>query len=163
MTVVSDSGPLIALERIQQLQLLPDLFTPILIPPAVEKEVASLRKLPHWVLVQPLTYPPRLGRLGLSLGAGEREAIGLSLEITADRLLADDRAARRLAISLQLPVIGTLGLLLAAKRRGLLPTIRPCLDALQGASFYLTPDLYARILADAGEAPPRYPTRRERI
>jgi len=152
LAVVSDSGPLIALERIQQLQLLPALFTRILIPPAVEKEVACLRKLPRWVLVQPLTQPPRLGRPGLSLGAGEREAIGLSLEIAAARLLVDDKAARRLARSLQLPIIGTLGLLLAAKRRGLLPTVRPHLDALQGASFYLTPDLYRRVLADAGEA-----------
>jgi len=153
LAVVSDSGPLIALERIHQLHLLPALFTRILIPPAVEKEVACLRKLPRWVLVQPLTQPPRLGRPGLSLGAGEREAIGLSLEIGAARLLVDDKAARRLARSLQLPIIGTLGLLLAAKRRGLLPTLRPCLDALQDASFYLTPHLYARILADAGEAP----------
>ncbi len=151
MAVVSDSGPLIALERIQQLQLLPALFTRILIPPAVEKEFASLRKPPDWVLVQPLRRPLRPDRLGLSLGAGEREAIGLSLEIAAVLLLVDDKAARRLAKSLQLPIIGTLGLLLAAKRRGLLPTVRPCLDDLQDASFYLTPDLYERVLAEAGE------------
>lgn len=151
MAVVSDSGPLIALERIQQLQLLPGLFTRILIPPAVEQEFAPLRKPPDWALVQPLRRPSRLGRFGLSLGAGEREAIGLSLEIAADLLLVDDKAARRLARSLQLPTIGTLGLLLSAKRRGLLPTVRPHLDALQSASFYLTPDLYGRVLADAGE------------
>jgi len=163
LAVVSDSGPLIALERIQQLQLLHELFTRILIPPAVEKEVASLRKPPDWVLVQPLRHPPRLGRLGLSLGAGEREAIGLSLETGAARLLVDDKAARRLARSLHLPIIGTLGLLLAAKRRGLLSTVRPYLDALQNASFYLTPDLYGRVLAQADEAPARHPVSRERI
>jgi hypothetical protein len=106
---------------------------------------------------------PSLGRLGLSLGAGEREAIGLSLEIAATRLPVDDKAARRLAGTLRLPVIGTLGLLLAAKRKGLLPTVLPCLNALRHASFYLTPDLYSRVLAEAGEAPPRHPTRVERI
>ena len=163
MAVVSDSGPLIALERIEQLRLLPELFTQIIIPPAVEKEVASLRKLPDWVLVQPLRQPLKLGRLGLSLGAGEREAIGLSLEIAAARLLVDDKAARRLARSLGLPIIGTLGLLLAAKRRRILPTVRPCLDALQRSSFYLTPHLYARVLVEAGEMPPRRPAGRERI
>jgi predicted nucleic acid-binding protein len=42
-------------------------------------------------------------------------------------------------------------------------TVRPCLDALQRASFYLTPDLYRRVLADAGETPLRRPARRERI
>jgi hypothetical protein len=163
LAVVSDSGPLIALERIEQLQLLPELFTRILIPPAVEKEVASRWILPGWVVVRPLGRPPRLGRLALSLGAGEREAIGLSLEIAAAHLLVDDKAARRLAKSLRLPIIGTLGLLLAAKRRGLLPTVRPHLDALQRASFYLTRDLYARVLAEAGEPPFMYPTRGERI
>jgi hypothetical protein len=163
LAVVSDSGPLIALERIQQLQLLPELFTRILIPPAVEKEVASRWILPGWVVVQPLGRPPRLGRLGLSLGAGEREAIGLSLEIAATRLLVDDKAARRLARTLQLPIIGTLGLLLAAKRRRILPIVRPCLDALRNASFYLTPDLYRRVLAQAGETPLRRPARRGRI
>jgi hypothetical protein len=114
LAVVSDSGPLIALERIQQLQLLPELFARILIPPAVEKEVASLRKSPDWVLVQPLRRPPRLGRLGLSLGAGEREAIGLSLDIGAAHLLVDDKAARTVARSLRLPIIGTLGLMLVS-------------------------------------------------
>ena len=152
MAVVSDSGPLIALERIQHLRLVPLLFTRVLIPPAVEKEFACARTLPDWLLVQPLRQPARLGRLEVSLGAGEREAIGLSLEIVATWLLVDDKAARRVARSLGLPIVGTLGLLLAAKRRGLLLTVKPHLDALQGASFYLTPDLYRRVLADAGEA-----------
>jgi hypothetical protein len=62
-----------------------------------------------------------------------------------------------------LPIIGTLGILLAAKRRGLLPTVQPYLNALQSASFYLTPDLYGRVLAEAGETPPRRPAQRERI
>ena len=163
MAVVSDSGPLIALERIQQLRLLPKLFNHIVIPPAVEREVASLRKLPDWVLVQPLRRLPVLGRLGLSLGPGETEAIGLSLEIAAARLLVDDKAARRLARSLQLPIMGTLGILLAAKRRRILPNVRPCLDALQRSSFYLTPDLYRSVLAEAGETPPHRPAGRERI
>jgi predicted nucleic acid-binding protein len=57
LAVVSDSGLLIALEGIEQLQLLPQLFARILIPPAVEKEMTPDRKLPDWVLVQALRRP----------------------------------------------------------------------------------------------------------
>ena len=151
MAVVSDSGPLIALERIQQLWLLPTLFTRIVIPPAVEKEVGFQPEAPEWVLVRSLRRPADLGESGHSLGAGEWEAIALSLEISASRLLVADKAARRVAKSWQLPVIGTLGLLLAAKRRGLLPAVKPHLDALHRWSFYITPDLYNHVLAEASE------------
>ena len=151
MAVVSDSGPLIALERIQQLPLLPQLFVQIIIPPAVEREFGRARQWSDWLVVQRLSHARRLGTLSLSLGAGEREAIRLCLEIGATRLLVDDKAARRVARSLDLPIVGTLGILLAAKRRGLLTTVRPCLDALRDASFYMTPDLYRRVAAEADE------------
>jgi len=86
------------------------------------------------------------------LGAGEREAIALALALQASRILLDDQPARRLAFSLGMPVVGTLGLLLAAKRRALLPTVRPTLDALVNAGFRAAPELYEQILRDAGEA-----------
>ena len=61
--------------------------------------------------------------------------------------------ARRLARALGLPVIGTLGILLAAKRRGFLPAVQPCVDALIQNGFRIAADLYKRVLADAGETP----------
>jgi hypothetical protein len=60
-----------------------------------------------------------------SIGPGENEVISLGLELSALRLIVDERPARRLAASLGLAVIGTIGLLLAAKDRGLLAKIRP--------------------------------------
>ena len=151
MAVVSDSGPLIALERIRQLELLPALFNRILVPPAVKEEFAPSDRLPEWLQLQPAKQPPRLASLQLSLGAGEREALSLSLELRASLLLVDDKAARRAATGLGIPIIGTLGILVSAKRRGLLQRVGPHLDALQRASFYLAPGLYARILKDADE------------
>jgi uncharacterized protein len=151
LAVVSDSGPLIALERIQQLELLPALFNRILVPPAVAEEFVPSDRLPKWLQLQPVKQPPRLAGLQLSLGAGEREALSLSLELRASVLLVDDKAARRAAAGLGIPIIGTLGILVSAKRRGLLQRVRPHLDALQRASFYFAPGLYARILKDADE------------
>jgi predicted nucleic acid-binding protein len=86
-----------------------------------------------------------------ALGAGEREAISLGLEIRADLLILDDRPARRVAESLALTIIGTLGIILRAKRRGLLHLVRPSLDALVTQAFFMSPRLYREVLNLAGE------------
>jgi predicted nucleic acid-binding protein len=75
------------------------------------------------------------------LGDGEREAIALAIEIGADAVLIDERAGRRVAEEAGLKVIGTLGLLLEAKRAGHIRTIRPELDKLLETSFFLSPQL----------------------
>jgi uncharacterized protein len=150
--VVSNSSAIIALEQIGHLALLQLLFSELLIPPAVSQETAPSVVLPVWILERALSQPigPRI--LQASLGRGESEAIALALEVTARWLILDDRPARRLSQSLGVPVVGTLGILLAAKRRGFLSALRPCIEALASHSFHIAPDLQARILADAGEA-----------
>ena len=87
------------------------------------------------------------------IGAGESEAISLAIEVEARLLLLDDLAARRIALGLHLPIVGTLGLLLAAKRKGLLAAVKPCLDQLLSYEFRVSTGLYDRVLRDAGEAP----------
>ena len=86
-----------------------------------------------------------------SLGDSEREAMALAVDIQAERILLDDRAARRVAQELQLLVTGTAGILLVAKRHALLPRICPALDALLRTSFLLSPQLYDELLQAAGE------------
>ena len=56
LPVVSNSSPIIALDRIGQLELLSELFAQLTVPPAVVREVAPIR-LPEWVVAQPLTQP----------------------------------------------------------------------------------------------------------
>jgi predicted nucleic acid-binding protein len=111
---VSNSSPLIALAQIGHLELLGKLFSYVIVPPVVVRETTSV-VLPPWILETPLTQPigPRI--LGASLGRGESEAMSLALEINAQWIVLDDRPARRLAEILGLPVIGTLGILLAGK------------------------------------------------
>ncbi len=76
----------------------------------------------------------------------------MAIEVEARLLLLDDQAARRLALGLHLPIIGTLGLLLAAKRKGLLEAVKPCLDQLLSYEFRVSTDLYDRVLRDADES-----------
>jgi uncharacterized protein len=150
--VVSNSSPLIALEQIGHLNLLEKLFFTILIPPAVTREIAPTVVLPAWISERTLTQPIGPQILSTSLGPGESETISLALEVGPSRILLDDRPARRLAQALGLPVIGTLGVLLAFKRRSLLSAVRPCLDALVDHGFHIAPNLYELVLSDAGES-----------
>lgn len=64
------------------------------------------------------------------LGSGECGAIVLAQELSADRLLLDDWEARREAVSRNLPVVGTVGVLLLAKRQGLISNVRGILNDL---------------------------------
>lgn len=152
MSIVSNSSPLIALARIKRLDLVPALLQSILIPPAVAREIApSIRVLPPWVSVQ-----APAGRLAVltsrgRLGDGEREAIALAVEVGAVAIIVDDRPARRMAEAAGLNVIGTLGLLLEARKAGLIETLRTELDRLRATSFFLSEQLYGDVLRMADE------------
>jgi len=66
-------------------------------------------------------------------------------------VIVDDQAARRVAKRIGLHVIGTAGILIAAKRRGLIPNIRPYLDQLLAVEFFLSAELYDEVIRRAGE------------
>lgn len=151
--VVADASVLIALAQIDQLPLLERLFGEVMIPAAVAREIApGLPQLPSWIRTRRLEQPPdpRVAEAGLD--PGETEAIGLALAVKAERVILDDLPARRLAAALGLSVVGTAGLLFAAKQKGLLPAVRPALDALRAAGFRLRQDVYEEILKAARES-----------
>jgi uncharacterized protein len=149
--IISDASPLIALEQIGQFHLLERLYSNLVVPTAVAREVAPSVRIPPWIGVRTLSQPMAARVLQTGLGPGESEAISLALELDAHRVILDDRPARRLAQALGLRVRGTIGVLIVAKRAGLLPTIRPSLDALAQFNFFLTPRLYERALGAAHE------------
>ena len=115
-------------------------------------ECQSIAPLPDWIQERPLAQPigPRL--LKLTLGLGESEAISLAIEVSAKRILLDERRARQSARALGLRPQGTLGILLAAKRRGYLSEISACLCRLAEHGFRLSPELRDEVLVSAGES-----------
>jgi len=158
--VISNTGPLLALVEIGQLELLRHLFEAIVIPPAVRAEILSEPALAAvqaalaagWISEQP---PRDLGAVRVlrnDLDPGESEAIALAQETAPAWLILDDLAARHLAEALGLPVIGTLGVLLKAKDAGHLSAIKPLLDQLRQSAFYISDPLYRQVLQSAGEA-----------
>jgi predicted nucleic acid-binding protein len=125
---VSDASPIIALHQVNRLALLRLLFRDVVVPLAVAREVSpSVERLPAWLRVE---QPPEVLRFSGPLGPGEREAISLALHLDADFLVIDDRPGRHAATRRGLAVTGTLGLLVRARQRGLIPAVRPEMDAL---------------------------------
>lgn len=161
MKVVSNTSPILNLALVGELSLLQRLFGEVAVPDAVRNELETLSSapgtnalhpLPAWVTTRSIANRPLVDSLSLELDAGEAEAIALAVELNADIILLDERLARRVAAGLSLKVVGVVGLLIEAKRRSLIPFVKPVLDVLMTrAGFWIGPSLYARALADAGE------------
>jgi predicted nucleic acid-binding protein len=150
--VVADSSSLIHLQKIGRLSLLEGLFGEIAIPRAVADEIRkTLPELPPWIQVHTLSgpIPPAIARA--SLGPGESEVMALALERAIPRVILDDLEAREFGRSLGLELVGTGAVLYKAKARGLIPAVRPVLDALLATGFRLSPKVYRMLLRAAGE------------
>lgn len=148
---VSDSTALITLARIERLALLPRLIGRILIPDAVRAETGTDV---DWLSVRAIRNSALIAALRTQVGPGEAEALALAAETPGAVLILDDKKARRLAAAMTLPVVGTVGLVVRAKREGVVPACRPLLDELRAADFHMSPALYRDALRLAGETEP---------
>lgn len=164
MIVVSDTSPITNLAAIGQLDLLRQLYTTIVIPVAVYNEMVAVEKLVpgavevqtlSWIQTQAVATTQSVIDIQANqndIDLGEAEAIILALELKADLLLMDERRGRILAASYGLSVTGLLGVLLQAKRNGLILAVKPLIDQLiQEADFRVSSELYATVLQTAGE------------
>ena len=145
--VVTDSTCLIGLERIQRLDLLSALFETVSIPPEVEREFGVSY---DWLHVEIPTNLAAIEALKLIVDAGEAEAIALAVE-KQEKIILDDQQARTVAKRLGIKIIGTVGCLLRAKQIGLITAVRPEIEALENAGFYLSEALKTEALRLAVE------------
>jgi uncharacterized protein len=151
--VVSNSSPLISLGSIGRLDLLQEIFGEVSIPVTVLQEVRSVEiSTESWIVSREVEGPLVPRALESELDRGEAEAIALAVELRADLLLMDERRGRRVAARFGLKVLGVLGILVEAKRRGLIENVQPLLRDLQErAGFRVSAVLYQRALEEAGE------------
>lgn len=146
MIIVSDTSPLMNLAVVGHLQFLHQLYDTVIIP-----EVAAVQTL-SWLDRQSVTSQAIVDALQAELDIGEAEAIALAVEKQANLLLIDERRGRQVATRMGLTYIGLSGVLLEAKRKGFLPEVKPVLDDLLAkAGFWVSPQLYTRVLQAAGE------------
>ena len=158
--VISNTSPLQYLHQLGLLHVLPALAGRVIVPPAVLQELAAGRaqgiNLPEligldWVTVR---HPSSQAALPLvtDLGPGETEVLAPALESSDAVVILDDALARQVAVTFGIRLRGTLGILLDAKRAGLVPTIAPLLDQLHALRFRLSSHTRAAILELAGES-----------
>lgn len=149
--IIADTTCLIVLTNIGELALLQRLYGRILTTPEVATEYGEA--LPDWVDVCSVKDTERQRLLRLQVDAGESSAIALALETAEDcTLILDDYRARRIAVALHLSVTGTVGVLIKAKERGLVMSIRPLLERLLAAGLWISDELQEQALRLAGEA-----------
>ena len=148
MIVVADTGPLLYLNLIGRIGILPPLFGEIVVPEAVRLELEHPRapqaarewvaSLPSWVTTVAPSPARRDSVRGLD--PGEADAILIALAADDALLLLDEWKARRQAKRLGLTVTGTLGVLLSADAGGLID-LKEALSDLERTSFYLSDEL----------------------
>ena len=163
--VVADAGPPIALARIGRVSLLTSLYGSVVIPdqvltePRVDSDRPRARALSAALAagaIRPQALPDgsaaELARLCLLLDAGEASAILLAEQTQCRVLLTDERRGRQIARARGVPVVGLAGVLLAAKRSGLLPCVASTVADLTREGYRLSDALVSEVLRLAGEA-----------
>lgn len=160
MSVVADAGPLIALARVDRLDVLGSLFGQVFVPPLVAQELVALSRpdsqrlqaaLDRWLAVHELTAPvPTALRADRRLSEADQSVITLAGELRLP-LLMDERAGRAAAQHLGIPVAGVAEVIRQAKHAGLVQSIRATLEAMIREGYWLSPTLIDLVAARAGE------------
>jgi uncharacterized protein len=160
VVVISDTSPVRALNYLGLIDILGTLFDKVIVPPAVLHELSfppsriksvEISAYDFFEILAPHDEARVQSFLRL-LDPGESEALALALEIGPEAVLLDDRAARAVATEHEIPILGTLGVLLHAKVRGRIESVGPLIETLtRDLDFYVSDTLRADILRSAGE------------
>jgi predicted nucleic acid-binding protein len=159
--IVSNSTPISNLLHIKHVHLLQKLFKKVHIPDAVADELNVFFKGSHdfqdclnnnHIIIKSVESVHFVTHMTPYLHKGEIEAICLSLENGAVLCLMDDKDGREVAQMNQLPVTGTLGILLKAKSLGYISEVKPLIDLLRSEKhFWIDEHMYKKVLSLAGE------------
>jgi predicted nucleic acid-binding protein len=155
MIVVADTSPINYLILIEEIDILTKMYGSVVIPHAVREELvrpSAPEPVRKWIAQPPawleVRTPVNVPDASLAhLDAGERDAIMLAGELRADQLIVDDRHGRREAEKRGITVMGTLGVLREAAALGLV-NLRSAVKRLETTSFYVAPEVLARLLKD---------------
>jgi predicted nucleic acid-binding protein len=157
MILIADASALVALSACDSLALLDALFGKVWVPEAVFAEVAVVDKPQAARLHNYLQGKVRAVDLqhfvflDAFADAGETAAMLLYKELVADYLLIDDKRGRKVAKINHIRTIGSLGVLLQAKRAGLIPAVAPLLQQIAASPVFIGADLLQTVLDLAGE------------
>jgi predicted nucleic acid-binding protein len=148
-TIVSDTSCLIVLTNIGELDLLQKFYGQVITTAEVAREFGEM--LPEWIEIKAPTDKYRQRILELQIDKGEASAIALALEISDSLIILDDQKARKVAEKLGLEITGTIGVIIKAKLRGIIPSIKPFLSKIRRTDFRLSDVHERQALKEAAE------------
>lgn len=158
---VIDTSPLILLHRIKRLNLLTELCEELVVPKAVADELLSYEEdRSDWnafltssantrTLQDSIRISPDIA--GLGLGKGESEVIAFTIASTGYEAVLDDLEARKCAATFKIPLRGTVGIILLAKKKNIIPAAKPLIEALKTAGLRFNNDWITKALNLVGE------------
>jgi len=152
MKIISNTGPIIGLAKIDSLFILKKIASEVLIPPMVHRELLGKIGIESERIDKALNDFIRVAELNpldsvtkgilANLDEGERQAIGLASTFSEDGLLLlDDRVGRLAAEKLNIPTTGLIGILLLAKEKGILENIGSLIDNLRKQGYWISDEV----------------------
>ena len=156
--IISNTTPILSLLKIDKLELLKELYGVVIIPFAVYLEIEEGKEKPFyqdltlldWVEIQKIKNPNSREDL-IDLDDGEAEVLILAKETNADLVILDEILGRRYAKQFDINVTGTIGLLIKAKEKGLISSLKNLLSEFVEKGTWLNPKLISKALKMANE------------
>lgn len=148
--IISDASCLIALDRINRLEILNKVFSEIITTPEVKAEF--VKELPAWIKIRAVKDRIKINELSHIVDLGEASAIALAIETSRSILIIDEKKGRKTASDLGLPIIGTVKVILLAKQKAIIPEIKPIILELERNNFRFSKALIKKALTEANEA-----------
>jgi len=147
--IIADSSSIIVLHETDLLHLLHEIYLQVTITPQVADEIRIA--LPDWMKISAPSDQQMVSTLLKDLDEGEASSIALALEHRNSLPIIDEKDGRKVAISLNIPIIGTLAVLLEAKQKRLVSSFKECLNKLLNKGFRVSPRLIEKFLKESGE------------
>jgi len=147
--VIADTSCLILLDKIDELEILKALFREVYITEIIAKEFG--KKLPEWIKIHNAKNPNYKKFFEIEVDEGEASAMALYFDLSNVILILDDYKARKASEKLDMKYTGTFGILLRAKKMGIIKELRTIIEKIKATNFRFSDELFFLLLKEAGE------------
>lgn len=131
-----------------RLEILQHTFADLMVTDEVAKEFGEL---PDWITVQQIANKDQYLELAKDLGKGEASSITLALEFNDSLLIIDERKGRKVAEEMKIEIIGSLGVLIKAKEKGVIKSVKEILNLIDKTNFRISESIKEKVLKKASE------------
>lgn len=142
--IISDTSCLITLANIDKLHILRDLYGQVLITQKIQEEFGE--PIPEWIHIVEQVNTEKQQQLELKLDPGEASAIALALQTNRATLIIDEIKGRKIAKSLGINIIGTIGIIVLAHKNKIIDDPLSIILQLVNKGFRLSDTLLNKLI-----------------